>query len=300
MKRIAVFQNRPGIGDMCLFLPAIHAISKYNATSIYLFTKSRSKSKEFLKYDPCIKEIFYTDIDFKSQNFFSSISFLKKFNFEEVYIFAYGIKYPLLFKIAKTQKIFCYGFFKKNHDIFLDLKNLLNSSIGKNNYEINCKLYLKNQSTKELNSCVIGIGGSGPTKKWSIKNYKNLIDILKKRGFVKFIIAGGLDEIKDFNQLLISLPDTNFISLCEKSIDESIDEIAKASLYVGNDTGFMHLSGLCGLKTYGLFGDTPTNYVSYNPIIKTIIPEGYNEIGHNSNAIDKITVEKVIKDLDLD
>ena len=277
--QIGIIQNRPGIGDMCLFLPFIQLIAKKYKKKVIVFTKKRSKAKEVLKYDPHIKEIFYTDFDFKSKNFFSLIYFLKKFNFDEVYIFAYGIKYPLLFKLAKSQKIFCYGFLKKNHDIFLDLKN---------------------QSTKELNSCVIGIGGSGPTKKWSIKNYKKLIDVLEERGFVKFIIAGGLDEIKDFNQLLISLPDTKLISLCEKSIDESIDEIAKADLYVGNDTGFMHLSGLCGLKTFGLFGDTPTNYVSYNPIIKPIIPDGYSEIGHDSNAIDKITVEKVIKDLDLE
>ena len=54
------------------------------------------------------------------------------------------------------------------------------------------------------------------------------------------------------------------------SIKESLDEISGASFYVGNDTGFMHLCGSIGIKSFGLFGDTPINYVSYNKLILQI------------------------------
>ena len=58
------------------------------------------------------------------------------------------------------------------------------------------------------------------------------------------------------------------------SIKESLDEISGASFYVGNDTGFMHLCGSIGIKSFGLFGDTPINYVSYNKLILPIMPRG--------------------------
>lgn len=300
-KKIAVFQNRPGIGDMCIFLPLIHLISKHYSEPVYLFTKSRSKSKELLKYDPNIFEIIYIDEVFKNKNFFSRISYLKNFKLDKVYLFTYGVKYPFLFKLSKVKDIFFYGFFKKKNNIFSDAKFFLNKFIEINKHEISCKLFLnesKNrQQEKKLNSCVIGIGGSGPQKKWSIKNYSLLITELEKKGIEKFIIAGGNDEIGDFMKLSNLLKGKKLISLCEKSLEDSIKEISKANMYIGNDTGFMHISGMCGLKTFGLFGDTPTNYVSYNPNIKAIIPDGYDEIWHNSKAMNKITVEKIIREI---
>lgn len=296
---IAIIQNKPGIGDMCLYLPMIHAISKFESKKLYLFTKSSSKAKEILKYDPFFKQIIYIDTEIKKKDIFSQYNFFKNFNFDKVFIFGYGIRYPFLFKLLKSKKIYYYGMFKKKTNIVFDAKNLLDKSIGKKNYSLKCKLYLKNDKSKNIYKCVIGIGGSGSTKKWSIKNYQYLIDALKKKGFKDFVIAGGVNEIEDFKYLSSVLNDTNLISLCDKNIEQCIQEISRAKTYVGNDTGFMHLSGLCGLETYGLFGDTPTNYASYNPIIKTIIPEGYKNIGHNDKAINKISVNRVLGILNL-
>lgn len=301
MNKIAIFQNKPGIGDMCIYLPFIQSIAKYYSQQIYIFTKSRSKSKELLKYDPYIKEIIYTDDKLNFKNYFSMISFIKKFEFDKIFIFSYGFRYPLIFWLSGIKHIFFYGFFKKKNSIFLDAKNSLEKWIGKKNFKIECNLFLKNKKRKIENSCVIGIGGSGPTKKWSIENYANLINHLKNRGFEKFIIAGGQGEKEDFEKLMSLSKNNNFLSLCDKSIEESIEEISRANTYIGNDTGFMHISGMCGLKTYGLFGDSPTNYASYNPIINVIVPEGYtaNQIGHYSRAINKITLAKVLKDISL-
>lgn len=299
MSKIGVFQNRPGIGDMCLFLPLIHAISTYYSEPITLFTKSRSKSKELLKYDTNINDIIYTDKDWENKSLYTLIQYIKSFNLQKIFIFSYGFRYPLLFKLAKVEDIFFYGLFKKKNPIFQDGKKLLDKKIGKNLYNLKCNLFLKNNSTKESNACVIGIGGSGPTKKWPIKNYYKLILELKKNGFDRFIIAGGIGEKSDFDELFANLKGIDLFSLCDKSIEESVKEISKASMYIGNDTGFMHISGMCGLKTFGLFGDTPTNYASYNPIIKPIIPDGYKQVSHNSRAINKISLETVINEIKL-
>ena len=295
MKKIAIFQNRPGIGDMCVFLPMIHSIYYYYKKPVYLFTKSRSKAKELLKHDPSISKIFYTDKEPKLSNLFSFYFFIKKLNLNKIFLFSYSLKFYGIFKIAGVKKVFSYGLIKKNSGIINDAYNLLNRTIGKSNYNIKCKLFLGNRNLKKENICVIGIGGSGPTKKWPIANYKELILKMKKRGYHKFIIAGGKDEKKDSRLLENLFAKQNIISLCNETIENSIKVISTAKMYIGNDTGFMHISGLCGLKTYGLFGDTPVDYVSYNPKIVPIIPDGYKEIGHKSRAIKKISVSKVLK-----
>ena len=64
-------------------------------------------------------------------------------------------------------------------------------------------------------------------------------------------------------------------------------------MYVGTDSAFMHLSAGLGVKSFGLFGDTPTNYSEYSNLIEPIIPEGYTNIGHDSKAMNDITIEKV-------
>ena len=59
----------------------------------------------------------------------------------------------------------------------------------------------------------------------------------------------------------------------------------------------MHLSAGLKVKSFGLFGDTPTNYAEYSSYIYPILPEGYKSISHNSNAMDKISVDHVINNL---
>ena len=40
--------------------------------------------------------------------------------------------------------------------------------------------------------------------------------------------------------------------------------INSSKLYIGNDTGFMHLSAGLNVPSIGLFGDTPLSYANYN------------------------------------
>ena len=55
----------------------------------------------------------------------------------------------------------------------------------------------------------------------------------------------------------------------------------------------MHLSAGLKVKSFALFGDTPTNYAEYSDLIKPILPDGFNEIGHDSNAMHLIDESKV-------
>ena len=80
----------------------------------------------------------------------------------------------------------------------------------------------------------------------------------------------------------------------------------KSNLFIGNDSGLMHLSTACNLPTIALFG--PTNDIVYAPwgeknlVIRT--KENYNyfkkiKINRNSSYMNSITPENVYEKIKL-
>ena len=82
------------------------------------------------------------------------------------------------------------------------------------------------------------------------------------------------------------------------SIRETLPIISNCNLYVGNDTGWLHLSCALGLKCVALFMDSPVlAYGKYSNNINIVVPEGETEetTSHNTRGKDKITVEQVVQ-----
>ena len=290
-----IVQRRPGIGDMCIFLPFIHKISEENPNyNTLLLINKRSSAKKILKYDKFIKKIFYVNEKNFLYKYLQLHNIIKKEKIKKIVIFHYSFSLWILSKLNFIKNIYHYGNIKKNKSIVGDAFDLT-SRIVKKKFDINCKIFLGTEPNKE-NLITIGIGGSGSTKKWKINYFAELVEKINKQfPDLKFLIAGGPEEKNDRNELirLTNLDSKLFTDTCDLDLDDVINEISKSKLYIGNDTGFMHISGLLGIQSYGLFGDTPTNYTSYNENIFAIIPENYDNITHNSRAINKIKVNFV-------
>ena len=54
--KVLVIQPKIGMGDMIIYLPYIHAISKTYKNSVSLLVKDNSRAKELLSDDEYIKE----------------------------------------------------------------------------------------------------------------------------------------------------------------------------------------------------------------------------------------------------
>jgi len=290
---ICVVQTRPGIGDMCVFLPYIHLIAKEKKEKVTIIAKARSRAKDFLEHDPYVLKVIYIDEKNKKKNKIDILKILLKERFKEIYILQFDVKFYFLSKLARIKKIYKYGFRKKNVSIteFINKK----TSEWLNNQQIKpaCKIYL-GANIKRNKKIVIGIGGSGANKKWPLKNFIDLALCLKKiyQNYT-IIIAGGEEEKKDANKISKIIGE-NTISLCEMNIKQSLEKINGSSFYIGNDTGFMHLCGSIGMKSFGLFGDTPINYAAYNNLILPIMPEGKTMISHEDQSMHLITVDHVL------
>ena len=77
-----------------------------------------------------------------------------------------------------------------------------------------------------------------------------------------------------------------------------IPVIASCQYYIGNDSGFGHLSANLNLKCLMLFCDSPPSaYGLWNPNIKIIVPseETIESCGHNTRGKDKISFDEVFK-----
>ena len=109
--------------------------------------------------------------------------------------------------------------------------------------------------------------GLGPTANWSGKvwpaaNFAALFKQLSP-GARPVIFAGpGAQERAGAQLVLDQLPDA--VDLCGKlTLSEAAACLARCALFVGNDSGLMHIAAAAGVPTLGLFG--PTSVAEYGP-----------------------------------
>ena len=292
MHKILIIQSRPGIGDLCVFLPALHQIVQHESNvEADLLTKERTCAKETLGHDPHIKNIFYLE-DHNNSNL-TLLRLIKKNFYEKVFILHYGIRYPIICRLAGIKNIFSYGWFKKNENIVEKSRQACRKWLHNKELQFPYKIY-RPAVPAHKNNIVLGIGGSGPTKKWAVENFIEMINEINKIKKYNFLLAGGKIEHDVASEIIQKIPDTAINSLCHENINEAINLIEGSKIYIGNDTGFMHLSAGLGIPSFGLFGDTPTNYSDYTSRIYPIIPSDMTSVGHGSMAMNKISVEHVM------
>jgi heptosyltransferase-2 len=305
MNKGLIIQTRPGVGDLCMFLPYIQQIKKHNKYFAFtLVTKKRTAAKQILKYDQLINQIVYLEDETiattksKINNFFKLLNFIKKNNFSKIYIMHFSIFWFLLAKISGIKNIYKYGILKKNVDIYLNALEQNKRWLQDPNLSSQTKIVYPQNNSKNNNQIIIGIGSSGPTKKWPTENYIELIKKINDKN-IKFYLAGGNNEIENqiANKIINEIKENRIESLCSLSIEEIMPIINSSKLYIGNDTGFMHLSAGLNIPAIGLFGDTPLSYAKYNKNILPIIPENFKTVGHGSMAMNQITIGQVLNEV---
>ena len=305
MNKGLIIQTRPGVGDLCMFLPYIQQIKKHNKNFEFtLITKKRTSAKQILKYDPAVNQIVYLEDEIleitnsKINNFFKLLKFIKKNNFLKIYIMHFSIFWFLLAKLSGIKNIYKYGILKKNVDIYLNALEQNKKWLQDNNLSSQTRIIYPQNNSKNNNQIVVGIGCSGPTKKWPTENYIDLIKRINNKN-IKFYLAGGNNDIENqiANKIINAVKENKIESLCSLSIEEIMPIINSSKLYIGNDTGFMHLSAGLNIPAIGLFGDTPLSYANYTKNILPVIPEKFKTVGHNSMAMNQIKVDQVLNEV---
>ena len=314
--KILAIQNRLGIGDTVMFLPYIKVISeKFNAP-ISLLVKKSSKADQFLNHTNYIDKIILLERDSSKTDRHDGIigSFrlaqeLKKYKFDKVFIFNSSLRYNIVSRLSGIKEIYQYPLFKKKNQhitkqAFNLVKDKLNLSTNKDpqieidkNFETSV-ISKYNINKNDLN-ILLGIGGSGPTKRIPAETFLSVIKKITIVKNCKFFLATGKNYQEQIilNKIINSEFKDRCISLDELTISETLPIIKNCSVSICNDTGFSHLSSALGVKTITLMADTPLIYGSYSSKMYPIIPDGENSVNHNTLGKDKINPDKIYNQL---
>ena len=224
-----IIQNRMGIGDMVIFLPYVEAISKNYNNPITLLVKESSKADQYLMNNNHIEKIINlkrsnkkNDIHDGFFGFFRLINELKKYSFDQAFIFNSSLRYNLIARLSKIPEIYQYPLFSKSKQHITNvpkkfMKEKLNLEVNEDpEIQIDNLLILKTVKKfqidkKELN-ILLGIGGSGPTKRIPAKTFLNVIDKLLKEKKCKFFLATGKDNEEQI--ILNEMLDSKFKNFC--------------------------------------------------------------------------------------
>ena len=313
--KILAIQNRMGIGDTVIFLPFIKAISKYYDTPVNILVKNTSKAQEFLYQTQYIDQIITIERNNKNgrhDGFIGSINLikeLKKYKFDIVFIFNSSLRYKVISKLSGIKKIYQYPLFKKkNQNLISAAKNLIKKELLIN-VDDNPEIYINDNLVKKAaerygiekkqTNILLGIGGSGPTKRIPGKTFLKVIEEILKIKDCKFFLATGksLEEQIILNALINSNYKDKLISLENLSIRETLPIIKNCDASICNDTSFSHLSSALGVETITLMADTPLLYGNYSSKMHPIIPDGVETVSHNTFGKDKINPNKILDKL---
>ena len=309
--KILAIQNRMGIGDMVIFLPYIEAVAKKYNSQVTLLVKENSKAEHLIKDNKYINEIIILKRDQTKKGFhdglngfFRLVSDIKKYQFDKVLIFNSSLRYKLVCKFAGINDIYQYPLFKKKNQHIIEAANKL----LKNNFNLEIKsdpvidvkdenvqkIKLKFNFSDEVKNILLGIGGSGPTKRIPPKVFIEFMNLCLKNFKCRFFLATGNknEEIEIMNEIL-SYHKNLCTPLNELSISETLPIIKNCNIAICNDSSFSHLSAGLGKQTIVLMSDTPLIYGSYSSKMHPIMPDGVEKVTHGTEGKEQINPLKL-------
>ena len=298
--KILAIQNRMGIGDTVIFLPFIKALSKKYNSPISILVKENTKAEQFLYETNYIDKILLLERDRNNNNHggffgtFKLINYIKEYKFDKVFIFNSSLRFYLIAKLCGITEIFQYPLLNKTDQHIIDtpkkfLKDKLNIHVNDDpeiqiNNSIVSQTITKYKINKNDINILLGIGGSGPTKRVPSKIFLSFIDKITKVKNCKFFLA---------TEILNSKYKNNCVPLDDLKIKEILPIIKNCNLSICNDSSFSHLSAALDVKTITLMVDTPIIYGNYNSKMFPIIPDGEKTVSHHTSGKNKISPQKI-------
>ena len=306
--KIGVFLNFIGLGSNLLHLSYCHQIAKKYGP-ITIITQC-AKLKEALNDDPLINDIIIFEKKKKTVfHIFYLSKVLKRLNLDKLFIYYPGKRIYLAAKISGIGDISYYkNIKKKNLHLVNAAKNFTLKNLNLNSCPTETKFFVSNKNReigkdfihKDKFNIVLGVGSSGPTTKWGVGNYSNLINKLNLENNFYFYLLCGKNESNISNEIMNKIVKKNCSSLHNMTIKQLIPILTSCNMYVGNDSFGSHITSQSGIKSIVILLDSPKAYTDYSKNFYRIIPRGFDidKISHGSNADPNLVlVEDVIKNI---
>jgi len=135
------------------------------------------------------------------------------------------------------------------------------------------ELFLR-KTSYQAGKCLVAIHAGGhyfARKRWPLDNFIDAIQRLIYDLGVQVILVGGQEDIEDALLIKSIVPEA-ISTVGNFKIWETAALLKKANLFIGNDSGPLHLAAAVGIPTIGLFGPTsPGQFYPYKLPKHTLI-----------------------------
>ena len=312
------------LGDLIWHLPFFKHISSHTKQKVYLITRSSTRSKQLLKNETYIKDIFYNEFKKGTTNYFLEVlkikNFFKQQKIKEVWILDKISRPAIAAKISGIKKIYGYGVGAQNFyitnksrlskkDLFLHyiergvkFFKTINIPINYTPPSINIDQDLL-KKTKNLFSgqtkktiIVYGVDSVEMWKSWPQERYVELIKkINHQHKNIYNVLVASPKNIKYAEEILKNTNIKEANNLSYLLIEDVACLLRLADFYIGNDNGLLNLAAALNTKSIGIFGATRS--LSHSELIYPVV----SKTGEISTKTDRLLDSRgrVIKDKSL-
>lgn len=140
------------------------------------------------------------------------------------------------------------------------------------------------------------------TKLWTVDNWARLADLLILQSNAKVILGGGAGDAPAIELITAKMDASPIVAAGKLSLSEAVALIEAAHVYVGVDSGPMHIAAFVGTPVVALFGPT-------DPALVGPYGKGHRVIQHamdclacrkrfceNRRCLEEITPDRVLKE----
>jgi ADP-heptose:LPS heptosyltransferase len=118
--------------------------------------------------------------------------------------------------------------------------------------EIRSDAFLDAQDLQSF--CVFHTGARDVARRWPMERFQQLAQVIQSKLNLRVVIVGGPDETERVNNALQGFP-PGTVSFCGAgSLTDMKTLCDKASFFVGNESGPLHIASACDIPLVGLFG----------------------------------------------
>ncbi len=193
----------------------------------------------------------------------------------------------------------------------LDLLNAVNLYIDN---KIELKIKVRNEHTQNLYSkikmlkpadkyIVIHIPSLGSAKVWSDDNFIELLNLILNnvKNYYKIVLTGTRGDENQVKKIISNLPENNrVIDIFNLNLKELAALLSKASLFLGNSSGPIHIAAAVGTFVIGLYSpvkvESPLRWGPLTNKKKIFVPESDDNSRDVMNDIKPIEVYSFINE----
>jgi heptosyltransferase-2 len=157
----------------------------------------------------------------------------------------------------------------------------------------------ENLSEKDL---AIGFGpiASFPLKQWPAEKFIELGRQLVQKFGARILLFGGSEETRTIEQIASQIPNAPVVLCGRLSFLESAVAAQRCMLFVGNDTGMLHIATAMERKVIALFGPTVEEFGYYPYRAQSVVvskPLLCRPCTHTGKGVCKISTHACMKEI---